>query len=387
MAKIAEAFSLYKRKDGKSKTVYYAKLRGEDGRVDQKRVSTGQTSKAAARLWVEKYLEDQAKEAEREEQERLNITFGEYAKDFWEHEGEYATDRRARLRTISYGYLDIRKGITRNHLIPKWGKYRLIDLSAKQVDNWVLDMADDNRIASGTVNQRLQTLKVILEFACSRGLINENPVQYVKPVAERSKRRGVLSLNEVKELLNPQIWKHYKHYTINLLTLSTGMRIGEIRGLQVHQVQPDHVQIHTAWEEGYGLKEPKYGSIRDIPISPPVYQALIRTIEITEATELVFHGARKETPLSKSAIENNLYSALAQIGIDEVERRKRNLTFHSHRHTLNTLMRSQGIPDAKIRLITGHREESMTERYTRFRLGDLTDIQSVQTEIVNGSTE
>lgn len=378
MARPKRKFSLYKRKTEKSKIVYYAKIRGEAGEPEEMRVSTGQSSKASAELWTLKYLADKAEEAERKESEKLNILFEDYAKDFWNYEGSYARSKKARMRTISYGYLDTRKGITKNHLIPQWSKYRLRDITAGKIDKWILDLAADNRIASGSINQRLQTLKVMMEFACSEGLIPENPARYVKPVADQYKRKGVLTKEEVHALLDPLVWKQYKHYVLNLLTLSTGMRISEIRGLKVEQVHTDYVEVHTAWEEQHGLKEPKCGSVRDIPIIPLVYEALAEIIHLTDATDLVFYGATKSTPMAKSCIEKNLYDALKAIGISEIERRRRNLTFHSHRHTLNTLLRSAGIPDTKIRMITGHREQSMTERYTNFRLGDLRDVTAVQ---------
>jgi len=387
MAKIAEPFSLYKRKVGKSKVVYYAKLRGADGRPDQKRISTGQTSKASARLWVEKYLENEASKAKQKELARLNVTFAELANDFWEHDGAYAEDRRARRRSISKGYLDDRKSLTLNHLLPKWGECRLRDITTEKVNSWVLDLADGDKIANSTVNMRLKTFRVMLEFACTLGHIKENPAKFVTPIAEDFKRKGVLTIEEVKRLLNPSIWSEFKHFVINLLTLSTGIRMGEVRGLQVHQIHEDYIEVHTSWEEGYGLKEPKLGSMRDIPITKVVYTALQSVIETTEATHLVFYGASKETPISKNAVSNNLYKALAQIGIDEVQRRQRNLTFHSHRHTLNTIMRSEGIPDAKIRMITGHRQESMTERYTNFRKNDIEDITQLQSKITKGFLE
>ena len=78
----------------------------------------------------------------------------------------------------------------------------------------------------------------------------------------------------MKALLNPDIWEDYRHYAINLLTLNTGIRISEVRGLLVSQVYQDYIKVHTAWEEQHGLKDPKWGSTRDLPISPKVYGVL-----------------------------------------------------------------------------------------------------------------
>lgn len=382
MARPKGKFSLYKRTNSKGKIIYYAKIPNNDPTQPELKLSTGQSSKASAALWTQKYIDDKANEEIRKEQERLNISFSDFAEGFWATDGLYAVGRRARLRTVSQGFLDNREATTKNHIIPYWGKYRLRDISPKKIDRWVIDMASDNRIASGTVNQRLQILRVMLEEACKQEYLTENPAQFVKPVGGGSAERGVLSLDEVRALLNPKIWAEYKFYAITLLTLATGLRISEVRGLQVSQVHPDYIQVHTAWEEKYGLKEPKCGSIRDLPITPMIYEALQEVITSTKATQLVYYGATKETPLSKSWIEKQLYRALERIGIDEVSRRKRNIVFHSLRHTTNTILRSAGVADSKVRMITGHRQESMTERYTHFRLENYQEISAVQQTMV-----
>jgi integrase len=378
MARLKGEFSLYKRSNSKGKIVYYAKIPNNDPTQPELKLSTGQSSKASAALWTQKYLDDIANAEKLKEQARLNITFLEFANGFWATDGLYAVGRRARLRTVSQGFLDIREGVTKNHLEPYWGNYRLQDISPRKVDRWVIDMASDSRIAPGTANQRLQVFKVMLDEACKQEYLTENPAQFIKPIGNKYQEKGVLSLEEVRKLLNPRIWAEYKHYTIALLTLATGLRISEVRGLQVTQVHPDFIEVHTAWEQKYGLKEPKCGSVRDLPITPMIFDALQEVITSTKATQLVFFGATKETPMSKSCIEKQLYRAMARIGISEESRLQRNITFHSLRHTTNTILRSAGVADSKVRMITGHRNESMTERYTHFRLENFQEISKIQ---------
>ena len=222
----------------------------------------------------------------------------------------------------------------------------------------------------------------MLEQACAEGLLTDNPSRYVKPVRDKFREKGVLTPDEVRALLNPDIWDDYRHYAINLLTLSTGIRISEVRGLLISQIHPTHIEVKTAWEEQHGLKEPKWGSMRDIPITGKVYDVLQEVVNRTHPQSIVFYGKDYDHPMSKSFIEKKLYKALKKIGISEEQRKLRNLSFHSHRHTLNTMMRSAGIHDAKIRLITGHRQLSMTERYTHFQMHDFQEVKSIQDAIM-----
>ena len=164
------------------------------------------------------------------------------------------------------------------------------------------------------------------------------------------------------------------------------MRMGEIRGLLVDNVKADHVQIRHSWEEGHGLKEPKYNSVRDVPISQRVAAGIGRVIALTAPDSIVFYSAGdKARPMSKSVIEKQLYRALAVIGIDDTERRARALVFHSHRHTLNTLLRSRGIPDSKVRAITGHRSAQMSDWYTHYKATDFSDVLAVQADAFRGA--
>ncbi|MDR0909023.1 MAG: site-specific integrase, partial [Spirochaetaceae bacterium] len=72
--------------------------------------------------------------------------------------------------------------------------------------------------------------------------------------------------------------------------------------------------------------------------------------------------------------------------MDEAERRRRKLTPHAWRHFLNTMLRSNGVSDAKIQTITGHSSAAMTDYYTDFRVDDLQEVKGVQSILLGGST-
>ena len=75
-----------------------------------------------------------------------------------------------------------------------------------------------------------------------------------------------------------------------------------------------------------------------------------------------------------------LYAALGAIGIDEEERKARAIIFHSWRHFLNSVSRGR-VPDEKLRIMTGHRTEEMTEHYTHLLEEDYTEIRKVQEDV------
>jgi integrase len=71
-----------------------------------------------------------------------------------------------------------------------------------------------------------------------------------------------------------------------------------------------------------------------------------------------YHPARK-----KLFIEA-LRSELAVIGITEEERKRRNIVFHSLRHSFVTACRMGGINDLEAMAMSRHKDRKMLERYT-----------------------
>jgi integrase len=80
-------------------------------------------------------------------------------------------------------------------------------------------------------------------------------------------------------------------------------------------------------------------------------------------------------------ILDGLYGALERIGITAEQREERRITFHSHRHFLNTLLRTARVPDPLVQRVTGHRTQEMTEHYSHFALEDFGDVVKAQERV------
>jgi len=371
-------FYLVARKDVqiKGRPVFYCRFRNAQGDLLPWK-STGETSRTRAELWALGRIGES-------KERRESIILEAFVKDFWSPEGAFARARSDHGFTLSKGYLEIAEGYTRNHLVPAWGTFRLRELTPGKIDAWIVRLRREGELAPATVNKLLQTLRTIMGQAVAEGYLSENPAAFVKPVKAERSGRGILTPAEVSRLFaSPTAWADFRHYVINMLAVTTGMRMGEVRGLLVENVKADHVQIHHSWEEGHGLKPPKYNSIREVPISSHVAGALSRVIRDTKPDSIVFYGeAAKDRPLTKSCIEHNLYRALVAVGISELERRRRGIVFHSNRHFLNTFLRSRGVPGSKVRQITGHRSPRMSDLYTHFRVEDFSEVVEAQEELL-----
>ena len=370
-------YSIHKRPTTrKNRHVYYARFRDEAGQYNNA-VSTGCTNRDDAVRWCELRLK-------KTQERKTSITLKDYAEGFWKRSGPYAEGRMAHGFSLSAGTLYVAEAITRKHIVPKWGSWLLSDLTSGKIDAWIIQLRKDNELSSSSVNHILQAMRTMLGQAVSDGFIAENPASFVKPVKSIIVERGILSAVEAKKLLaSPALWRNHTHFVLNLLAASTGARMGEIRALQVQYVFSDHIEIRHSWEGHSGLKDPKWGSFRSIPIAPPVFAQLSELMVGAAPETLVFHAkGRTDLPMNNHEILAGLYEAMKAIGISENERRIRRITFHGWRHWLNTALRSRGLPDSKLRLITGHRSEAMSDRYTHYQIADLSEVVELQKGLI-----
>ncbi|MBI9108456.1 MAG: hypothetical protein JEZ04_17040 [Spirochaetales bacterium] len=49
-------------------------------------------------------------------------------------------------------------------------------------------------------------------------------------------------------------WDDNRYFAINLIAATTGMRMGEIRALQLKSVFDDYIDVSVSWEKGAWFK-------------------------------------------------------------------------------------------------------------------------------------
>jgi integrase len=179
-------------------------------------------------------------------------------------------------------------------------------------------------------------------------------------LAEDQKSRKILTPEEVRKFFAQKMDERF--LGINLLAATTGMRLGECRGLLAENVHEDWIDIVWNWQDREGLKKPKWGSSRAVPIPPRTYEALHQLIEKNPwKSGFVFYGEDAAKPISRSLVAKNHTATLEAIGIKDHQ--ERGLSFHAWRHWYNSMLRGS-IPDHALRGLTGHRSDAMTDRYS-----------------------
>jgi len=251
-----------------------------------------------------------------------------------------------------------------------------------------------------TINKCLSAIKSILEAAEEKSLIQYIP--RIDRAADNPKTKGILTVEEVKQLfsfewMTKPVLKHpakpdFMGQVSNLLAVTTGLRLSEIQALTLQDInlENNYLTVRRSWNNRlYCLnQETKTGKERIIFFSENIKDKIIDLIELNphgkKPENFLFFSEQQERPKDERAFSSSLFTALERIGISKEERKKRNITFHSHRHFLNSLLINAKIPLQKVQSITGHLTAEMSQHY--YKLDDMADVLKITESIVTTST-
>jgi integrase len=246
------------------------------------------------------------------------------------------------------------------------------------IRDWMI-WAASNKVSGRIINLVLQGMRIAVRYAVDREEIPLDPFRTIKKAAEDYREKGILTPAEVSRIITGPVQDPRRRLAV-LLGVLCGLRRGEVRGLQWGDIGDELITVRHNLQEGEGLKVPKCGSSRIVPI-PGSVQAVLETIRALSANPepemYVLSDPVNHRPLSPKYFQRALQAELEAIGIpgkwegkgpapvDYVnEQKRRNLTFHGLRHSYITLGRLAGISDLEIQALAGHKSSRMMERYS-----------------------
>ena len=118
-------------------------------------------------------------------------------------------------------------------------------------------------LSSQTINHILKAGTVSLKWASNNKIIDDNPANGLMKFSGVRKQRGILSDSEVHKLFAIGDWIGNPGNRLgNLLSIQTGLRLGEVVALKVKDLEIDRIHVRHSWNHIDGLKSPKSGEIR-----------------------------------------------------------------------------------------------------------------------------
>ena len=294
------------------------------------------------------------------------MTFDEFAEK-WVKDYAACSTRPLTLRRT--------KGVLACYLKPAFGTCWLTNITPQMVQAYLAKTVQERGVSASTINSMLTTFKLILRHAKEWGYLRENPAEHVKRLKVEATEMGFLRPQEI-----PLLLQHAEepYRTLFLTAILTGMRMGELLGLQwgdldwVNHVI--HVRRSLYWWTRRELAErggqdnvawrfapPKSKkSIRAIPMSPRLQQALERhRVHSPENPHDLVFTTRVGTPMDRKKIADRKFKpALRQAGL-------RVIRFHDLRHTCASLLIAQGENPKVVQNYLGHASAQLTlDRYS-----------------------
>jgi integrase len=139
------------------------------------------------------------------------------------------------------------------------------------------------------------------------------------------------------------------------------MRSGEVLAIKQEDIEKCALRIRHSWSAYDGLKAPKNGEARRVPLLPEVRSKLLELARENPHGEdgFIFYGNLADKPVDRSVILDGLQAALADIGIDA---KSRGIVFHSWRHYYAARMADRMTAD-QVSRITGHKSRVVYDKY------------------------
>lgn len=373
-------YSLFKRNNSKS---WYCRFRLPDGST--KDLSTGCSRKKDAENWA---FETAKKEAHLIKSPRITL-FEFSGPDFFAWDNNYCQSRRATGKRLNEEQAAAKTSELRRYILPYFGKLPLLQITEPAIEKFRNKLLLDDQKSGSTVNKILSSLHAVLKQAKREGFIQFVP-EVEKACCTPKKSKGVLTPEEVKRLFaNEDNFHTFTSYCANILACHTGLRLGEVLGIQLKNVNAaGYIEIEKSFNTRLQKlnSTTKSGKVRRVVIPPNVQEILQKLYEENPYKQpdsfLFYSPIHLDRPIHAASITGGLYSALEKIGITQEERRLRGVSFHSFRYFANSLFIAGNIPLIQVQAMTGHLTDSMSAHYFSAQLEQMDGIRKLQETIL-----
>jgi len=263
-----------------------------------------------------------------------------------------------------------------HHVIPVLGERRLHEVTRTDVKRLIVSLVDQGR-KKRTIHNILTPLKEAYQHAIEDGLVTTNPVSNMGRRVRSSEcadsHIDPLSTEEVRTLLNKSRETQSLFYPLFLCAVRTGMRQGELLGLQWSDLDYHgrFIEVRRSIVRRQ-ITTTKTHKIRRVDMSPQlahVLHAFQETRQLDAAmkgrpmSDWVFQGPTEQR-MSNEIVRRAFTACLGAAGL-------RQIRFHDLRHTFASLLIQQEANPKYIQQQLGHGSISITlDVYSHLFQGD-----------------
>ena len=289
------------------------------------------------------------------------VTFSEFAKGFFNKNGDWAKYIESKGASPWTGYYPRLTGLLNNYILPEWGPIALEHITSAGLDKWLQSLKSvrtGRPLSADTKNHVISALNSIFKYAVYQEIIQKNPAAEIRPF-RGGETRPVFSREEIRQLFPNdkaemnRIWPNPIWRCFFLVLRDTGLRTGEALALDWANYSPEFqafaiVQKYEACS-GKILPGTKTGRPRAVSVTNKTAKVLK---ELPQRPGLIFSQDGKKA-YSEHNVCDRLRDALEKAGIPRyIDGKAR--TPYSFRHSFVTNALSAALDPDEVALLAGH---------------------------------
>jgi integrase len=308
----------------------------------------------------DRYFPHSSKVARFKEHDRRLVELSSRTPTFRPFAESWLDENQIRWRPSYYSTIS---GTVDKYLVPRFGEQHLENITRAEILEFRSElrkrrMKNGRTLSADRVNHIISPLRMMLDEAALRYDFM-SPMQGIKGLPVGRTDVEPFTLDEVNTIISTVRADFRSYYTTRFFT---GMRTGEIDGLQWHYVDFDRreILIRQALVNGELGPVKTDGSRREILMSDPVFEALRGQFEVTGNRDFVFCNQAGNVHCHRNVTKRVWYPILRHLGL-----RKRRP--YQSRHTAATLWLASGENPEWVARQLGHTTtEMLFRRYSRF---------------------
>jgi len=308
------------------------------------------------------------------------VPFIQFLETFWNYnESPYIKDKLSHGYRFTRRYAESCLALMRKYLLPFFSDKKVNMVTIDDMKKLSNELAEFG-LSTSSINQIILIAQTPLRWAFNEKIIASDPTRGLTKFSIVNKERGILTEKEAAAVFAAD-WKDKRAYVASLVSATTGARQGECLALRKSDIGEDTVNITHNYSPIDGLKCPKNGHKRIVPLLPEVKAGLLDLLDKNPHKEVddpfIFFSMYSDRPVVPNVILEGLKKAMDTVNREYMEAAKkaklekpeihidyknRNITFHSWRHFFCSKI-TEIMDSEKVAKVSGHLSESVFKKY------------------------